>query len=192
MGDDTDNEDSPLPMSSSESQSQSQAQTSLTLWGDQEPQSQSLLSPMSSPPTPAQTRRPPLHSRQTTLDGFGTSAAAGTSRSRPSTIRLRAETQAQDSIPSRSSSTRSTTTPPERPAASGGTQQGRLGTSTWDVRLCLDRLVLESLHGNSNQSLYHSQLQLYFKLEVLKVSFIFLPIVTPNHVDNKLQPRGPG
>ena len=87
MGDDTDNEDSPLPMSSSESQSQSQAQTSLTLWGDQEPQSQSLLSPMSSPPTPgpAQTRRPPLHSRQTTLDGFGTSAAAGTSRSRPST-----------------------------------------------------------------------------------------------------------
>ena len=87
MGDDTDTEDSPLPMSSSESQSQSQAQTSLTLWGDQEPQSQSLLSPMSSPPTPgpAQTRRPPLHSRQTTLDGFGTSAAAGTSRSHPLT-----------------------------------------------------------------------------------------------------------
>ena len=185
MGDDTDNEDSPLPMSSSESQSQSQAQTSLTLWGDQEPQSQSLLSPMSSPPTPgpAQTRRPPLHSRQTTLDGFGTSAAAGTSRSRPSTIRLRAETQAQDSIPSRSSSTRSTTTPPERPAASGGTQQGRLGTSTWDVRLCLDRLVSKSMHGNSNQSLYHSQLQLYFKLEVLKVSFIFFSFLHSSYTE---------
>ena len=83
MGDDTDNEDSPLPMSSSESQSQSQAQTSLTLWGDQEPQSQSLLA---SPPTPAQIRQPPVHSRQTTLDGFGTSAAAGTSGSRPSTF----------------------------------------------------------------------------------------------------------